>query len=176
MALYNDIAASRLAAGRLWTPALSLDLMSRDWSNICRPWNYYMTTQTSGGLAVWADMPPAIEMAWPTFEVDESFDPALEVRLLFSVEAAILTSGAYEIRFHENSAGVTTAEQTVTASWVTYNFEMNFGPAVNMPNGAVVIQCQRKGSAGNDIPGGEVLSLRWLSLEPTFYMQARIVP
>ena len=176
MALYTDITADRLTAGRLWTPALSLDLMSRDWSNICRPWTYYLVEKTGGGLGTWQDIAPAIEMAWPSFDVDASFDPDLEVRMMFSLEAKTNASGYYELRFNEAISGITTPSQVITGSWVTYDWEFNFTPAVNMPNSAVLVQCQRLGASGNDVPGGDTVSVRQIETDPTFYIQARIVP
>ena len=175
MAVYNDITADRLVAGRLWTPALSFDLMSRDWSAICRPFSWYHVQTQGGSLSSsFVDGGWALIMEFPAFTIDESYDPGMELRLVFDFES-LLDAGGYEYRFTEAGSGVTSNEVTVTSGWTTDTITMTWDVDATMPSGETTLQFQIKGNPANDIPGGDTMQMRRLDAENTAYFQVRIV-
>lgn len=90
MSLWSDISATRLTAGRLWMPQLSLDLMGRDWCSFTVPCDFEFqdtASESIGGTGEFDSLDAfAITVCYPDqWDVDDSYSVQLKVDIYLSL-------------------------------------------------------------------------------------------
>lgn len=173
--IWKAIAASRYAAGVLWSPALSFDFMARDWASICVPGHIRLNESVgTSGDEVFHDL------ATVTFEIphdmaDDDTHSGLFVRL--TVNATYNTNGGTvdegEVRFKTDGSTLavsateqidgTPAEKTL---WIETAYPAAATPRVI----SAVIEARRIASNGPT----SVDVVRDQTASPNTYIEIRI--
>jgi hypothetical protein len=144
--LYNSIAATRYAQGRLWTPALSLDLMGNDWAVLGTPFGFISDQNSIGnpGTGNWVAALDASVITFPSdYLLDDEYD-SLEVALALRWQGRKDTIGTpnLEYRFLADGNTSSVSDQISGTSYEWTSSMVATWPAGTVPTGAITITHQ----------------------------------
>lgn len=124
--MWRDVSTDRVSSGRLWLPALSLDLMSRDWSLHSHSFDFHLEESSAVGTgagAAWATVATLRSHFPASWDYDATFDSQMKLRLTITIEAKLVGGGPAEMRL-DGSTDISDvfstaySYRTLTRTWI----------------------------------------------------------